>query len=81
MKEEKKMPTIDDWCKELENRGNTKLADQLRQSRATSRMLNPLLADSLPKEMNEKLTVFRTPAISECIIFDFIENISNIVKE
>ena len=46
-----------------------------------SRLLNPLLADSLPKEMNEKLAVFRTLAISECIVYDSIEGFNIEKKE
>ena len=77
MKEEKNMPTVDDFCKALEESGNTRASDQIRQSIAASRLLNPLLEGSLSKEMNEKLAVFRTPAISECIVYDSIEDITN----
>lgn len=59
----------------------TKVSDQIRQSTAASRLLNPLLEGSLPKEMNDKLAVFRTPAISQCIVYDSIEDISDITKE
>ena len=81
MQEEKNMPTVDEFCKALEKSGKTKVSDQISQSMAASRLLNPLLEGSLPKEMNEKLAVFRTPAISECIVFDSIEEISHITKE
>lgn len=77
MQEEKNMPTIDDFCKLLEKSGKTKVSDQIRQNIAASRLLNPLLEGSLPKEMNEKLAVSRTPAISECIVYDSIEDIAN----
>lgn len=80
MLEEKNMPTVDDFCKALEESGNKKASDQIRQSMAASRLLNPLLEGSLPKEMNEKLAVFRTPAISECIVYDSIE-VFNIEKK
>lgn len=53
MQEEKSMPTLDDLCKALEKAGKTKLSDQIRQSMTASRLLNPLLEGSLPKEMNE----------------------------
>ena len=69
MQEEKNMPTVNDFCKALEKSGKTKASNHIRQSIVASRLLNPLLADSLPKEMNEKLAVFRTPTISECILF------------
>ena len=52
MKEEKNMPTVDDFCKALEKSGKTKASNHIRQSIVASRLLNPLLADSLPKEMN-----------------------------
>ena len=77
MKEEKNIPTVDVFCKALEESGNTKASDQIRQSIAASRLLNPLLEGSLPKEMNEKLDIFRAHAISECIVYDSIEDIDN----
>lgn len=43
MKEEKNMPTVADFCKALEESANTKASDQIRQSIAASRLLNPLL--------------------------------------
>lgn len=76
MQEEKNMPTIDDFCKVLEKSGKTKASNHIRELVA-SRLLNPLLEGSLPKEMNEKLAVFRTSAISECIVYDSIEDIAN----
>lgn len=80
MQEEKNMSTVDDFCKAFEKSGKTKASNHIRQSIVASRLLNPLLADSLPKEMNEKLAVFRTPTISECIVCDSIEDISNFSK-
>lgn len=79
MKEEKNMPTVDDFCKALENQGKTELSDQIRQSMLASRLLNPLLNvnGSLPKEMDEKLAIFRKPEISQIIIYDSIEDIIN----
>lgn len=77
MQEEKNMSTVDDFCKALEKSGKTKASNHIRQSVVASRLLNPLLEGSLPKEMNEKLDVFRTPAISECIVYDSIEDIAN----
>lgn len=79
MKEEKNFPTVDDFCKALENRGKTELSDQIRQSMLAGMLLNPLLNvnGSLPKEMAEKLAVFRTPEISQVIAYDSIEDISN----
>lgn len=74
MKEEKNMPTINDFCK------NTKVSDQIKQSIIVSRLLNPLLV-ALPKKMNEKLAVFRKSTISQCVIYDSIKDISNITKE
>lgn len=74
------MPTVDDFCKALENQGKTEVFDQIKQSINASRLLNPLLNVSLPKEMNEKLAVFRTPTISKCIVYDSIEDISNFSK-
>lgn len=81
MQEEKNMPTVDDFCKALKKSKKTKATNHIRQSIVVSRLLNPLLADSLPKEMNEKLAVFRTPTISECIVYDSIEDISNFSKK
>ena len=78
MQDEKNTPTLDDFCKELEK---PKTSNQIRQSMVASRLLNPLLEGSLPKEMNEKLAVFRTPAISECITCGSIQDISNIEKK
>lgn len=81
MQEEKSLPTTDDFFKALEKSGKAKMSDQIRHSMAVSRLLNPLLEGSLPKEMNDKLAVFRTPAISQCIVYDSIEDFSNITKE
>lgn len=77
MSEEKKMPTMDDFLKALENRNKTEIADQMRQSMIASRLLNPLLGASLPTEMNEELEVYREPKISQCIVYDTIDDISN----
>lgn len=77
MQEEKNIPTIDDFCKLLEKSGKTKESNYIRQNVTASRLLNPLLEGSLPKEMNEKPAVFRTPAISECIVYDSIKDIAN----
>lgn len=74
MQEEKNLPTVDEFCKTQKKSGKTKTSDQIRQSMTTSRLLNPLLGASLPKEMDEKLTVYRTPIISQCIIFDSIKD-------
>lgn len=75
MQEEKNMPTVDDFCKTQKNLKKTKTSDQIRQNITASRLLNPLLVASLPKEMNEKLTIYRTPEISQCIIFDSIKDV------
>lgn len=71
------IPTIDDLCKILENKGETELSDQLKNAAMFSRLLNPLLDVSLPEEMHDKLTICRTPGISQCIIFDSIEDVFN----
>lgn len=55
MSEEKKMPTMDDFLKALENRNETEMAEQMRQSMIASRLLNPLLNVSLPTEMKENI--------------------------
>ena len=80
MQEEKNMPTADDFCKALEKSEKTKASNHIRQNIVASRLLNPLLTDSLPKEMNEKLAVFRTPTISECIVCDSIEEVESMAQ-
>lgn len=79
MSEEKKMPTMDDFIKALESRNETKLADQVKQSMIASRLINPLLSVpmSMSKEMQEKLEVYRKPEISQCIVYDTVEDIPN----
>lgn len=77
MSEEKKMPTMDDFLKALENRNETEMAEQMRQSMIASRLLNPSLDVSLPTDMKEKLEVYRKPAISQCIVYDTIDDIPN----
>ncbi len=41
--DKKRIPTMDDLIKALENRNETELADQVRQSMIASKLLNPLL--------------------------------------
>lgn len=65
----------------IEKSGKTKMSDQIKQSIAAARLLNPLLSDSLPKEIDEKFAVFRTYAISECIVYDSITDIPTTSNE
>jgi len=66
-------------CQDFENKKKQKTSDHI--DTIASRLLNPLLEGALPEEMNDKLAVFRTPTISQCIVCDSIEDISNITKE
>lgn len=77
MQDEKHMPTMDDFLKALENRNESEIANQLRQSMITCRLLNPLSNIPLPIEMKEILEVYRKPTISQCIVYDAIEDIPN----
>lgn len=75
MEDRKAMPTLDDFCKELEQIGEAAPSNRLRQAAAASRLMNPFLEGPLPKEMDEKLTVFRKAEIEHCIVCDTAEDI------
>lgn len=55
--------------------GEKKKSNRLKTAGLACRLLNPLLDVSFPEEMQDKLTVFRTPEISERIVFDSIDDI------
>lgn len=49
--------------------------NRLKETAVACSLLNPLLNVSLPEEMSDKLTVCRKPEISECMVFDSINDI------